>query len=359
MSRKESNEITIKIKCELNEFYKIIEAKGFKIINRFSMDDTYFIPEETDIDKLSIRDILSKAVLVRDIIGKTSNKRTKLITFKIKNFDKAGNILNQESVNCNISETEDAKKLLKVIGYKEIMNIKEDDIVYEKDGFELAIKDIKNGDNLIEIETEENKELDTIEKLIKKVNKLEIPIYTDNYFVKKAEVELDKILNKRTNKEREKSFVCIITKDNKVLLIKQTKGHWGFPKGHVEKNETEIETAIREVKEETNNSDDHFDIETDHFKMNTKTREAYLNKAPIEGLTPKEFDLLFTLAKKPRQVFSREQLLELVWDYQYFGDERTVDAHIKKLRQKIEKVGPQVIQTVWGVGYKFDDSGVA
>jgi two-component system OmpR family response regulator len=106
-------------------------------------------------------------------------------------------------------------------------------------------------------------------------------------------------------------------------------------------------------------SDDTFDIETEHFKMNTKTREAYLNDQLIVGLTPKEFDLLFTLAKKPRQVFSREQLLEMVWDYQYFGDERTVDAHIKKLRQKIEKVGPQVIQTVWGVGYKFDDSGVA
>jgi DNA-binding response OmpR family regulator len=101
--------------------------------------------------------------------------------------------------------------------------------------------------------------------------------------------------------------------------------------------------------------DQTFDVETDHFK----TREAYLDNQPIDGLTPKEFDLLYTLAKKPRQVFSREQLLELVWDYQYFGDERTVDAHIKKLRQKIEKVGPQVIQTVWGVGYKFDDSGVA
>ncbi len=106
-------------------------------------------------------------------------------------------------------------------------------------------------------------------------------------------------------------------------------------------------------------SDATFDIVTDHFKMNTKTREAYLNGQPIDGLTPKEFDLLYTLAKKPRQVFSREQLLELVWDYQYFGDERTVDAHIKKLRQKIEKVGPQIIQTVWGVGYKFDDAGAA
>ncbi|GEQ62307.1 two-component system response regulator [Vagococcus lutrae] len=101
-----------------------------------------------------------------------------------------------------------------------------------------------------------------------------------------------------------------------------------------------------------------FDVQTEHFKMNTKTREAYLDDELIEGLTPKEFDLLYTLAKKPRQVFSREKLLELVWDYQYFGDERTVDAHIKKLRQKMERVGPQVIQTVWGVGYKFDDSGV-
>ncbi|WP_427814343.1 winged helix-turn-helix domain-containing protein [Enterococcus sp. 22-H-5-01] len=101
-----------------------------------------------------------------------------------------------------------------------------------------------------------------------------------------------------------------------------------------------------------------FDIHTDHFKMNLKTREAYLNEKSIDGLTPKEFDLLYTMAKKPRQVFTREQLLELVWDYQYFGDERTVDAHIKKLRQKIEKVGPQVIQTVWGVGYKFDDNEV-
>ena len=105
-----------------------------------------------------------------------------------------------------------------------------------------------------------------------------------------------------------------------------------------------------------NKVDDDFDVKTDHFKLNSSTREAYLNDNRIDGLTPKEFDLLRVLAKKPRQVFSREQLLQLVWDYEYYGDERTVDAHIKKLRQKIEKVGPQVIQTVWGVGDKFDDT---
>lgn len=101
-----------------------------------------------------------------------------------------------------------------------------------------------------------------------------------------------------------------------------------------------------------------FDVQTSTFKLSSSTREAFLLDRAIPDLTPKEFDLLKTLAAKPKQVFSREQLLQHVWGYDYFGDERTVDAHIKKLRQKVEKVGPQVIQTVWGVGYKFDDSDV-
>ena len=74
------------------------------------MDDTYFIPKEVDLDEINTRDILSKAVFVRYIIGKMSNRRTKLITFKSKNFDKSGNILNQEAVNCDILEIEDAKQ---------------------------------------------------------------------------------------------------------------------------------------------------------------------------------------------------------------------------------------------------------
>lgn len=108
--------------------------------------------------------------------------------------------------------------------------------------------------------------------------------------------------------------------------------------------------------EETDNQQTNYDVETGSFKLSSSTREAYLDDKLIPDLTPKEFDLLKNLAQKPKQVFSREQLLQLVWNYEFYGDERTVDAHIKKLRQKIEKVGPQVIQTVWGVGYKFDDS---
>lgn len=252
MSLKQSNEITLKIKGRLNEFYKIAEEKGFKIVDKFSMDDTYFIPANVNLDKTNVRNILSKAVLVREIVEKMTKGRKKFITFKIKNFDEKGNILNQKSINCKILNTEEAKEILTAIGYKEIMNIKENDIVYEKDGLQMTVKEIKNGDNLIEIETEERGELDTVEKLIQQVNKIGIPVYTDNYFVKKAEIELEKLLSNVQNKPTEKSCGCIIINGDKVLLIKQTKGHWGFPKGHVEKSETEIQTATREVKEETN-----------------------------------------------------------------------------------------------------------
>lgn len=196
MSLKENNEITVKIKVSLDEFYKIIEEKEFWIDHEFSMNDTYFIPETLNLNKMSTREILSKAVLVREIEEKTSGKVIKKITFKIKNFDDNGNILSQEAVNCDIKDIEDAKKLLKAIGYREVMCIKENDIVYEKDGLQLAIKDIKNGDKLIEIETEDNDDLNTIDKLIQRINKLDIPIYTDNYFVKKAEIELDKVLGR-------------------------------------------------------------------------------------------------------------------------------------------------------------------
>ena len=120
-----------------------------------------------------------------------------------------------------------------------------------------------------------------------------------------------------------------------------------------------IKSTGRRVKtpSEIVEKDTTYDIDTENLKINKNTREIILYGEPLEDLTPKEFDLLYTLADSPRRVFSREQLLQQVWEYEYFGDERTVDAHIKKLRQKLLKNGPQVIQTVWGVGYKFDDSG--
>lgn len=75
------------------------------------------------------------------------------------------------------------------------------------------------------------------------------------------------------------------------------------------------------------------------------------------NLTPKEYELLYFLAKAPDKVFDREQLLKEVWHYDFFGDLRTVDTHVKRLREKLNRVSEnaaKMIVTVWGVGYKFE-----
>lgn len=77
------------------------------------------------------------------------------------------------------------------------------------------------------------------------------------------------------------------------------------------------------------------------------------------SLTPKEYELLVYLAQRPEKVFSREELLRDVWNYQFYGDQRTVDTHIKRLREKLGKASERaasMIVTVWGVGYKFEVS---
>jgi len=74
------------------------------------------------------------------------------------------------------------------------------------------------------------------------------------------------------------------------------------------------------------------------------------------ALTKKELEILWTLSASKNKVFSRDNLLSAVWGYDYFGDSRTVDSHIKRLRAKLEPYGPQgwAITTLWGVGYKFE-----
>lgn len=71
-------------------------------------------------------------------------------------------------------------------------------------------------------------------------------------------------------------------------------------------------------------------------------------------MPPKELELLYFLASSPNQVFTREQLLDNIWGYEYIGDTRTVDVHVKRLREKIKDHDGWGITTVWGIGYKFE-----
>ncbi|MFC5601895.1 winged helix-turn-helix domain-containing protein [Sporosarcina koreensis] len=97
-------------------------------------------------------------------------------------------------------------------------------------------------------------------------------------------------------------------------------------------------------------------LKTKHFLINSSTREVLLDGKPVPNLTPKEFDLLHFFIQHPKQVFSREQLLDRVWGYDFYGDDRTVDVHIKRLRSKVSKAEQPFFHTVWGVGYRFDET---
>lgn len=92
----------------------------------------------------------------------------------------------------------------------------------------------------------------------------------------------------------------------------------------------------------------------DGLKIDCDSRRAYINDVE-ENLTAKEFDLLELLMLHPNKVYSREELLNTVWGYDYPGDVRTVDVHIRRLREKIESnpSDPKYIHTKWGVGYYF------
>ena len=90
------------------------------------------------------------------------------------------------------------------------------------------------------------------------------------------------------------------------------------------------------------------------MKIDRESRRVFIEDREI-NLTAKEFDLLEILATNPDKVYSRDQLLNLVWKYEYAGDARTVDVHIRRLREKIEKLpsNPKYVFTKWGVGYYF------
>lgn len=88
------------------------------------------------------------------------------------------------------------------------------------------------------------------------------------------------------------------------------------------------------------------------LEIQAETRTVLINGEETE-VTPREFDLLYHLAQNPRRVFTREELLKTVWGYDYFGEQRTVDVHIRRLRAKLAPLAYEYLTTVWGVGYQF------
>ena len=193
-----NNEITVKLKCSIKEIIKILEEKRFKEVNEYLLTDTYYVPKDIEINVLSTRQILSQSIMIREFEKKAKNviiKSNPRITIKKKDIAQNGEIVNQEKIDCEIMNAEDGKNFLQVIGYKQLMTIKEKGIIFQNGELEIQVKDIINGDKLIEIELKENNEkLNTIEKVKKELNKLDLPIDKNDYFIKKAEIELKKLI---------------------------------------------------------------------------------------------------------------------------------------------------------------------
>lgn len=96
------------------------------------------------------------------------------------------------------------------------------------------------------------------------------------------------------------------------------------------------------------------EVKFDKLSINLTNYELKVNGVQVDT-PPKEMELIYHLASNPNRVFTRDQLLDEVWGFDYYGDSRTVDVHVKRLREKLEGVSDQwELKTVWGVGYKFE-----
>ncbi len=96
------------------------------------------------------------------------------------------------------------------------------------------------------------------------------------------------------------------------------------------------------------------EVKFDNLRINRTNYELEVNGKQIDT-PPKELELIYHLANNPNRVYTRDQLLDEVWGFDYYGDSRTVDVHVKRLREKLENVSEEwSLKTVWGVGYKFE-----
>ena len=114
-----------------------------------------------------------------------------------------------------------------------------------------------------------------------------------------------------------------------------------------------VKAVLRRYQNHSNKNDEEV-IKFENIEISLQKYELKLRGKPVD-IPPKELELLYFLSSNYNRVFTRDQLLDKVWGFDYLGDSRTVDVHVKRLREKLEGVSSQwSVKTVWGVGYKFE-----
>ena len=186
---KYENEITVQVTCNYEELHSLLIKQGFKIIEKYTIIDEYLISKDYDLRNKNYLDILKECVIVRYI-----ENTLKELLYKYKEYNNNGDILKQAKVSCKVNDIKEASNFMKTIGYKELIHIQNNSVVYTNDKIEFAVQLVN--DKYIFIELEERSEhvktvFSNVEDMKKVIDSLNIPMVKNNYFAKKAVIVLE------------------------------------------------------------------------------------------------------------------------------------------------------------------------
>jgi adenylate cyclase class IV len=186
-------EITVLVKTDYNSLKKALEVNGFEEKEEYELNDNYMISKDVDLSKLTNLEILGKCILVRDIVN-----IKKVLLYKYKKFDSNGDILEQGKVECPITDIDKAIKFMEAINYKKLFHIYDKCITFANSESELTVQLVNDKYIFIEMEASPefiNRKYESVEELKNDINRYNLPIDNSNYFVKKAELMLEEVLD--------------------------------------------------------------------------------------------------------------------------------------------------------------------
>ena len=192
------NEITVEVDTDLNCLIELLEKNQFNLMEVYDLNDIYLINKNDKENDYLL--MLNKCVLIRDIIEK--NKETKVLTYKYKEYNNLKEIKKQSKINVYIDDIENMKLLLEKLNFEELIKINDHMLVYANETDELVIQNVNNKHIYIEIEDKcnyANRFYKSIDEMKKVITKYQIPIKNNDYFVKKAEIELNEKNNSICN----------------------------------------------------------------------------------------------------------------------------------------------------------------
>lgn len=186
---KYENEITVQVTCNYEKLHNLLIKQGFKIIEKYTIIDEYLISKDYDLKNKNYLDILKECVIVRYI-----ENEVKELLYKYKEYSNNGDIIKQAKVSCKVNDIKEASNFMKTIGYKELIHIQNNSVVYTNDKIELAVQLVNDKYIFIELEDKSeylNKTYSSIEEMKEEINLYNLPIVKDKYFAKKAVIILE------------------------------------------------------------------------------------------------------------------------------------------------------------------------